>query len=331
MDSSEHLQRDDNSTAPSSRHRELAGTTDDVLGALTLQAFELRSDKKYALHPAETALQYHRAETEFIGEEGHGRLGFEQAESHYREGAQGLPFSQIPQLPEEIRGLTRLTVADRAGRKALRRWAEDCGNVVDEVAFLKNWTAQGRLGGAEHQVFHNQESGRWFKRLYDGVNQSTLGDYLVRMRLHAVLFPESHYRLEGFTINPKSKELAPVVSQPHIDVDTSRPLVSRTETDDLMAGMGFAPVQLKHDGILDDDYFAYLHPVTGVLAHDLHDENVVRLTGGDELAVIDPYISLVRRGTWAAIKLAEIGYPPPPDDLPSQLSPEIDESNQQSR
>jgi hypothetical protein len=297
---------------------------------LTLQAFELRSDKKYALHPAETALQYHRAETEFIGEEGHGRLGFEQAESHYREGAQGLPFSQIPQLPEEIRGLSRLSVADRAGRKALLRWAEACGHVVDEVAFMENWIAQGRLGGAEHQVFHNQESGRWFKRLYDGVNQSTLGDYLVRMRLHAVLFPESGYRLEGFTINPKSKELAPVVSQPHIEVDTSRPLVSRAETDDLMAGMGFAPVQLKHDGILDDGYFAYLHPVTGVLAHDLHDENVVRLTGGDELAVIDPYISLARRGTWAAFKLAEIGYPPPPDDLPSPLSPEINESHQQS-
>jgi hypothetical protein len=134
------------------------------------------------------------------------------------------------------------------------------------------------------------------------------------MRLHAVLFPETAYRLEGFTINPKSKELAPVVSQPHVEVDTGRPLVSKSETDDLMAAMGFAPVQLMHDGVRDDGYFAYLHPVTGVLAHDLHDENVVRLRGTDELAVIDPYISLVRKGTWAAIKLAEVGYPPPPDD-----------------
>ena len=330
MDSPEHLQRDDNPDPPPGRPRELAGAAGGALGTLTLRAFELRCEKKYALHPAEAALQYHRAETEFIGEEGHGRLGFEQAESHYREGAQGLPFSQIPQLPEEIRGLSRLSVADRAGRKALLRWAEACGHIVDEVVFLKNWIAQGRLGGAEHHVFHDQESGRWFKRLYHGVNQSTLGDYLVRMRLHAVLFPESRYRLEGFTINPKSKELAPVVSQPHIEVDTSRPLVSKTETDDLMAGMGFASVQLYYDGVLDDGYSAYLHPVTGVLTHDLHDENVVRLPEGDELAVIDPYISLVRRGTWAAFKLAEIGYPPPPDDLPSQLSPEFNESNQQS-
>jgi hypothetical protein len=142
-----------------------------------------------------------------------------------------------------------------------------------------------------------------------------LGDYISRMRLHAVLFPETAYRLEGFTINPKSKELAPVVSQPHIEVDTARLLVSKAETDDLMAGMGFAPVQLMHDGQQDDGYFAYLHPISGILAHDLHDENVVRMPGTNELAVIDPCISLVRRGTWAAIKLAEIGYPPPDDDL----------------
>jgi len=146
------------------------------------------------------------------------------------------------------------------------------------------------------------------------VNHSTLGDYLARMRLHAALFPETAYRLEGFTINPKSKELAPVVSEPHVEVDTTRPLVTKSETDDLMATMGFAPVRLIHDGVLDDGYFAYLHPFTGVLAHDLHDENVVRLPETEDLAVIDPFISLARRGTWAAIKLAEVGYPAPPDD-----------------
>ena len=132
------------------------------------------------------------------------------------------------------------------------------------------------------------------------------------MRLHAVLFPETAYRLEGFTINPKNEEIAPVVSQPHVEVDTSRPLVTHSETEDLMVAMGFAPVQLIHDGVLDDGYYAYLHPVTGMLAHDLHDENVVRLPEAEDLAVIDPHISLVRHGTWAAIKLAEVGYPTPP-------------------
>ncbi len=303
--------------------RQLSGT--DTAGAaglpdwlpdLTYQALELRSLGRYALHPVEATLQYCRAETERLGEEGHGCLGFREAEGYYRAGAQGLRLSEIPQLPHKLPELSRLGAVDRAGRKSLRQWAEACGNVVDETWFFRNWEEQGNRGGAEHQVFHDQEHGRWFKRLYHCVNLSTLGDYLVRMRLHAVLFPESAYRLEGFTINAKSKDLVPVVSQPHIEVDTSRPLVSRIETDDLMAGMGFAPVQLMHDGIRGDEYFAYIHPLSGVLAHDLHDENVVRLHGTDELAVIDPYISLARAGTWAAIKLAEIGHPPPPDETP---------------
>jgi len=112
----------------------------------------------------------------------------------------------------------------------------DRGHVFGDDRFLRNWTEQGKRGGAEHHVYYDPGSGRWFKRLYRGVNSSTLGEYLVRMRLHAVLFPETAYRLEGFTI-------------------------------------------------------------------------------------IDPYISLARRGTWAAIKLAEIGFPTPPDDPPVESPP----------
>lgn len=99
-------------------------------------------------------------------------------------------------------------------------------------------------------------SGRWFKRLYKGINDSSLGDYFDRMRLHAVLFPETAYSLEGFIINPKSKDLTPLVSQPHVDVALDLPPVSKDETDALMAGMGFDSVQLEYDGIRDDGYHA---------------------------------------------------------------------------
>jgi hypothetical protein len=91
-----------------------------------------------------------------------------------------------------------------------------------------------------------------------------------------------------------------------------------------MATMGFAPVQLVHDGVCDDGYFAYLHPVSDVLAHDLHDENVVRIPETEDLAVIDPYISLARLDTWAAIKLADVGFPTPPDDPFPKTSPLAD-------
>lgn len=299
---------------PTAAEREAESASAQWIRGLISQAFQLRSQGHHAVHPIEAAFQYHRAEAEVPGEEGHGGLGFEEAEAHYRAGAQGLRLSEIPQLPQQLRELSRLGPFDRAGRKLLRKWAEACGHIFDDAQFSRNWNAQGKRGGAEHQVYHDQEAGRWIKRLYHGVNHSTLGDYLARLRLHSVLFPETAYRLEGFTINPKSKELAPVVSQPHVEVDTTRPLVTKSETDDLMAAMGFAPVQLIHEGVQDDGYFAYLHPITGVLAHDLHDENVVRLPETDDLAVIDPYISLARIGTWAAIKLAEVGYSTPPDD-----------------
>ena len=282
--------------------------------ALTSRALELREQGLYAAHPVEASLRYHRSETGAPGEEGHGGLDFETASRIHRAGAQGLRLPEIPQLPQRIAELSRLAPLDRACCTALRRWVEDNGPVFDETQFLETWNAQGRRGGAEHHVYHDQEKRRWFKRLYYGVNHSTLGDYLDRLRLHAVLFPESAYRLEGFTINAKSKELAPVVSQPHVEVDISRPTVSKSETDALMAAMGFASVRLYHNGVLDDGYFAYLHPVTGVLVHDMHDENVVRIPSSDDLGVIDPFISLARRGTWAALKLAEVGLMPPPDD-----------------
>ena len=305
---------DSNEFANDDRHPPDGGESGSISGSLTLQAFQLRSCQRYALHPIETALQYHGASAEGSCASCDATVGFEQAEGHYRAGAQGLRLSEIPQLPQQLRELSRLSGIDRAGRKALRKWATETDQVMDEADFLRRWTEQGKPGGAVHQVFHDKTSNRWFKRLYHGVNFSTLGDYLVRMRLHAVLFPESAYRLEGFTINPRSKELAPVVSQPHIEVDIARPLVTKAETDDLMASMGFASIELLHDGLRDDGYYAYLHPVSGVLTHDLHDENVVRIPETGELAVIDPYISLARQGTWAAIKLAEVGYPAPPDD-----------------
>ena len=109
------------------------------------------------------------------------------------------------------------------------------------------------------------------KRLYHCVNGSTLGDYFDRMLLHAAVFPETAYRLEGFSLNSKSKALAPIVSQPHVAVATDLPPVTKEETDTLMAEAGFESVQLMFNGILDGGHYAYLNAATGTLAHDLHD------------------------------------------------------------
>ena len=282
--------------------------------ALTEQALQLRFQNRYARHPIENTLIALRQLFGDQGEEGHDSLGFKSAEGIYRAGAQGLQLPEGAQLPQSLVQLSRLHVVDRAARKTLRLWAESNRQVRDEADFLRRWKVQGVFGGAEHHVYYDEVSGRWFKRLYKGINDSSLGDYFDRMRLHAVLFPETAYRLEGFIINPKSKDLTPLVSQPHVDVALDLPPVSKDETDALMAGMGFDSVQLEYDGIRDDGYHAYYHASTGVLVHDVHDQNVVRMSATHELAVIDPYISLARRGTWAAFKLAEVGLAVPPDD-----------------
>lgn len=94
------------------------------IAGLISQALELRSRCHYALHPVEAVIQYHRDPAEISGEESHGGLDFEQAEAHYRAGAQGLRLSEIPQLPQQLRELSRLSVVDRAGRRTLPVSAE---------------------------------------------------------------------------------------------------------------------------------------------------------------------------------------------------------------
>ena len=282
--------------------------------SLTREAICRRVSGRYAAHPIEAALQHHRTRPEVGGAEGHADDDFCTAEGLHRAGAQGVPLLESPVLAEKLAELSRLSAVDRAGRTQLRLWAEAQGLLRDETGFLNEWEAQGSLHGAEHQVFFDPSTGRWFKRLYRCLHHTTLGDYLARLRLHSVIFPETAYRLEGFTLNPKNKEIAPVISQPHVEVNEDLPPVSKEETDSLMALSGFAPVQLLHEGVPDDGYYAYLHPVTGVLVFDLHDENVIRLQETAHLVVIDPFICLARRGSWAAIKLAEIGLPTPPDD-----------------
>jgi hypothetical protein len=190
---------------PEGQHHPLALPDAGGFERLLSKALELRSQHRYALHPVEAVVQHFRAQADSPCQQGNGELRFEQAEAHYRAGAQGLRLSEIPQLPRQLRELSRLSTVDRVGRKALRQWAEESGLVMDEARFFQPWEAQGKRGGAEHQVYYDEQCGRWFKRLYHGVNHSTLGDYLIRMRLHGLLFPETAYCLEGFTLNAKSK------------------------------------------------------------------------------------------------------------------------------
>ena len=59
----------------------------------------------------------------------------------------------------------------------------------------------------EHPVCYEETSARRYKRLCRCVLGSTLGDYLDGMLLHAAVFPETAYRLDGFTPNAKNRSI----------------------------------------------------------------------------------------------------------------------------
>ena len=96
-------------------------------GRLTLGALQLRSSHRYAAHPVESTLRHYRDLLDAPREEGHGGLSFESAESIYRAGAQGLPLSQIPQLPQSVVELTRLRSIDQVARRHLARTSRYMG------------------------------------------------------------------------------------------------------------------------------------------------------------------------------------------------------------
>ena len=91
-----------------------------ALNALTEQAFRFRKEGRYAAHPVEAALQYHCAQAEKSGSQSHGGLDFESAEILYRTGTQGLRLSEIPELPQSIPELSRLSAVVRAALSGLR-------------------------------------------------------------------------------------------------------------------------------------------------------------------------------------------------------------------
>ena len=64
------------------RHPPNGAESGSISGSLTLQAFQLRSCQRYALHPIEAALQYHGASAESTGPTGDATIRFEQAEGH---------------------------------------------------------------------------------------------------------------------------------------------------------------------------------------------------------------------------------------------------------
>ena len=86
--------------------RGVRGGSDRLLRELR-GAFPLKNQNHHDTHPIKNTLPALRALARAAGEKGNGGFDFQSAESINRAGAQGLPLSQIPQLPQSRHELRR--------------------------------------------------------------------------------------------------------------------------------------------------------------------------------------------------------------------------------
>lgn len=183
---------------------------------------------------------------------------------------------------------------------ALRDWAKHKGMLCDGMQFEQKWKLGGEQQGAEHDVYFDPETQRWFKRNHLTYHGNWL-EYFQRLQLHAWLFPATTLKLEGFMEHDQA--LLPLLSQAHVQATRG---ATREEVGRLMGEAGFAPVGSASR--LDD----YQHPVLGIEVNDLHDENALIGESG-EIVIFDPVPMLMwsgklsRLNAWAAGEAAADG------------------------
>lgn len=117
--------------------------------------------------------------------------------------------------------------------------------------------------GAEQKVYLN-EDGLSVTKLNDSVFYETWTDYFNSLLLHNFFFPATSYELIGFSV--KHNHLYAAVKQPFIQLSDSTEI---EEVKALMASNGF--VNNRNNG--------YLNANLGIIAEDLHDENVLNNNG----------------------------------------------------
>lgn len=167
-------------------------------------------------------------------------------------------------------------------------WAKRKGMLRDSVQFEQRWKDGGEQQGAEHDVYFDPATQRWFKRNHLTYHGNWL-EYLQRLQLHAWLFPATALKLEGFVEHEDG--LLPLVSQAHVRAIRG---AKREEVRQLLGEAGFAPVG---SASRPDDY---QHPVLGIEVNDLHDENALIGASG-KVVIFDPVPMLL----WEA-KLARL-------------------------
>lgn len=172
---------------------------------------------------------------------------------------------------------------ERALRSIEERQLRRLTNVfLDSSELQQRWENAGRLGGAEQKVFPSADGGR-FTKLNNGSYHGHWLQFLERLHLHRILFPETGYRIEGLAEDDFS--IVFVVSQV-----TARTL---RDSDGLPTGADRNLVEREMEArfgafrFRNDDYYI---PTHDLFVEDLHDENVLLAEDAETLIFIDPVI-----------------------------------------
>jgi len=175
--------------------------------------------------------------------------------------------------------------------EALRRWVEENGLMQDSQEFDRRWKEQGEKGEAEHRLYFEQTTQRWFK----SNNLSNYGNwmaYFQGIQLHNWLFAEAPLKLEGFIT--EGKHLRPLVSQRHIPAIRG---ATQDEVDAIMLRMDFEPIRARDVA----RQFDYVNKSLGIEVNDLHDENAL-VTEADAVVIIDPVPMMEEASKLARLK-----------------------------
>lgn len=151
---------------------------------------------------------------------------------------------------------------------------------IDPSEFETKWRATGELGGAEQRVYPDG-TGQYIKA-NNGNYHGHWSQYLERLRLHRIIFPDTAYTIIGLVDHGGRIDF--VVSQPEayamLDADGIHLGASRAQVEAHMNALGAFRFR-------NDDYYL---PSEDLFIEDLHDENVLVGEDGETLRFIDPVI-----------------------------------------
>jgi len=177
----------------------------------------------------------------------------------------------------EVKGSQRSTrEIKKTQDKELEAYARENGGFIEDI---KEKLGDKIDGGTEQDVYLSKDDDTKVIKVNGLSNHSTWGEFWDRINLQNELFPNTGYKLIGFT--KQGGRLSAVSEQPYVDGNP----VPRQELVQDLAKRGF--YQVHPDGTVGQNIF--YNEELGVRISDVHEENVIKDADGN-IRYIDPVI-----------------------------------------